>query len=135
MTNQPYIIPAIVAIVAIAGLVMNFQGGAVGLFHDAPQTDFPTVTQDDYYAYGARSQDAVLGIQVAPEAAVRAREKSWEFQNNAYSWCGPSCTEVCKENGAEPYQVGINTAESECPQFCTTVCHDIILEEEMLLFK
>jgi len=127
MTNQPYIIPAIVAIVAIAGLVMNFQGGAAGLFHEAPQMDFPTVTQDDYYAYGARSKDAVLGVQIAPEAAILAREMS---RNNAYFECGPACTGVCDAYGAKPYKVGINTVESDCPQSCTSACHDIILREK-----
>lgn len=126
--KEPFIIPAIVAVVAIIGLVMNFQGGSTGLFHDQPKVEFPSATQNEYYAYGARSAEAVMGVQVAPEAANIA----WAATpNNQYFECGPACSSLCPGS----HVVGLNTVESECNQYCTTVCHDIILEEIMLQFE
>ena len=136
----------IVVVVALAGLVLNFSGGATGMsgskgtimyyptptYYDTPHRDFPEVSWFAYYQYGIRTAEGQQGLDLAPTAAreVLLAGEADVLLNDYTAQCSIACRNQC---GDQFEMVGLREVQTECLEACTSLCKDLIEQETTFL--
>ena len=135
------------AIVAIVGLIIQFNGGATGMsgtkgtsleypeptYWGGNHPDFPEVTEWAYYQFGIRTAAGQQGLDLAPQAfrLVLQMVEQDTTLNDYADLCSLTCRDVCPE---EYIKIGLRYEVTECPKACVSYCMDLI-EEKYTYFQ